>query len=173
MRLRDLCRSAGTRSAPKARMPSADRKRVLFVDDDEDTRETIAELIALLGHECVTAGSGAQCLAALDRFVPHVIFVDIGLPDMTGHELAAIIRKTRLPDVTIIAVSGRAAPSDVERSLEAGITMHLAKPIGCDTLRQLVGDATTTTANAATPARAPRGAAAGGAPSRVRLARGR
>jgi CheY-like chemotaxis protein len=116
-------------------------KRVLLVDDDEDTRESVAELLELLGHECATAGSGGEALSTLERFDPHVIFVDIGLPDMSGHELARAIRTLERPQVPIIAVSGRAQPADIARSLEHGIDLHLAKPIGYEALREIVGDA--------------------------------
>ncbi|MBZ0236120.1 MAG: response regulator [Deltaproteobacteria bacterium] len=117
-------------------------KRVLLVEDDDDTRELVAELFALLGHECQTAATGSEALAVLEGFEPHIVFVDLGLPDMTGHELAEMIRTTYRPDVAIIVVSGRTQPADVARSMETGIALHLAKPIGYDALRRIVGDAT-------------------------------
>ena|SRR5688572_6680026 len=124
--------------------PPDQTKRVLLVDDDADTRDALAELFILLGHQCRTAGTGADALAAIESFRPQILFVDIGLPDMTGHDLAREIRAREIEParVPIIAVSGRAQPADVERSLESGIDLHLAKPIGIDALRKLVGDAT-------------------------------
>jgi two-component system CheB/CheR fusion protein len=112
---------------------------VLLVDDDLDIRETVSELIELLGHECVTAGSGQDALEILESYSPDLILVDIGLPDMAGHELAAIVRRTYRRSVAIVAVSGRSQPSDIARSLRAGIDGHLAKPIGCEQLRQVIG----------------------------------
>jgi CheY-like chemotaxis protein len=149
-------------------------KRVLLVDDDEDTRETVAELLELLGHECATAGSGSEALSTLARFDPHVIFVDIGLPDMTGHDLARAIRALERAQVPIIAVSGRAQPSDIARSLEHGIDLHLAKPIGYESLREIVGDAQpaalrgTGRGGARAPARTGTGAGPGGVARSVR-----
>lgn len=125
------------------RMASASerQKRVLLVDDDEDTRESVAELFELLGHQCVTAATAAEALELLEGLDPHVIFVDIGLPDMPGHELARTIRGLDRPQVPIIAVSGRAQPSDIARSLDHGIDLHIPKPIGYEVLRRIVGDA--------------------------------
>jgi CheY-like chemotaxis protein len=120
----------------------AERQKVLVVDDDEDTREGLAELIAILGHEAFTAGSGAQAIALFVEHQPDVVCIDIGLPDMNGHELASRLgvlaggRRVRL-----IAISGWAQPDVVARSYAAGMHLHIVKPVGITTLREVVGDA--------------------------------
>jgi CheY-like chemotaxis protein len=120
----------------------AERKRVLVVDDDADTREMTAELLVVLGHDVRTAATGNEALAALDAFWPDVAFVDIGLPDISGHEVAARMRAVRpLGTMVIVALSGRSQAADIERSVAAGMDMHLVKPIGYDSLRRVVGDA--------------------------------
>jgi CheY-like chemotaxis protein len=156
-------------------MSLPDRKRILFVDDDDDTREMDQELFELLGHECVTAGSGGEALAALDHFDPHVIFLDIGLPDMSGQELARAIRARLGDEIPIIAVSARSQPADVQRSMDSGIDLHLPKPIGVETFRRLVGDAKqrSSRAHERTTRENPRRAPPGSARPRARMARGR
>jgi CheY-like chemotaxis protein len=118
-----------------------DRKRVLVVEDDADTRETMAELLELLGHEVRAVGTGYEALAAVDAFWPDVAFIDIGLPDIGGHEVAARIRTVRpAGTMLLIALSGRSQPVDVERSEESGMDLHLVKPIGYEVLRRIVGE---------------------------------
>lgn len=114
--------------------------RVLVVDDDPDTRETVTDLVTLLGHECDSAGSGAEALEVLERFEPHVILLDLGLPDISGHDVARTIRASRCSDITIVAISGRSEVADRARSKESGIDLHLVKPVGAETLGQVLGD---------------------------------
>lgn len=120
-----------------------ERRRVLLVEDDRDTREVIAELLELLGHECRSVGSARSALEALAAFEPNLVLLDIGLPDMNGHELAREVRARCRRDVIIAAVTGHVQPSDVKRSFEAGINEHLAKPIGAHALRRLIERART------------------------------
>lgn len=137
MRLHD-----GTPAALYLRMVAlSEGKRILVVDDDADTRDTVADLLGLLGHECITAATAEEALEAFEAFGPNVVFVDIGLPDMSGHQLAQVIRAKYGAAVPIIAVSGRSQPSDLARSRECGIDLHMVKPVGYDALRNVVGKA--------------------------------
>lgn len=115
-----------------------ERRKVLLVEDDRDTREVIAELLELLGHEVRSAGSARTALEMLDAYDPDIVLVDIGLPDMSGHELAREVRARCRREVIIAAVTGHVQPSDVKRSFESGINLHLAKPIGSYALRRLM-----------------------------------
>ncbi len=113
-------------------------RKVLLVEDDRETREIIAELLMLLGHQCRAAGTAASALEALADYAPQVVLLDLGLPDMSGHDLARRVRARCGQPTLIAAVTGRVRPSDIRRSFESGIDLHLAKPIGCHALRRVL-----------------------------------
>lgn len=107
--------------------------KILLVDDNEDARFMTAEYLRALGHEVLEGESGHDCLRAAEATAPTVAILDIGLPDMTGYELAEILR-SRLPEIHLIAVSGYAAESDRARSTAAGFAKHFAKPVMMKTI---------------------------------------
>jgi signal transduction histidine kinase/CheY-like chemotaxis protein len=113
--------------------------RILIVEDSVDAAETLALLLYLRGHEVRTAGDGPAGLNAAHAFRPHVILCDIGLPGMSGYEVAERLRKqadfTRTP---LIAISGYGQEEDLQRSHEAGFDLHLTKPVEPDTLAALL-----------------------------------
>jgi signal transduction histidine kinase/CheY-like chemotaxis protein len=103
--------------------------RVLVVDDNVDAADALAEMLALEGHEVRTASSGASALECLEGFHADVALLDIGLPDISGHELAASIRRDpRWRSMRLIALTGYGRGPDVERALAAGFDAHLTKP---------------------------------------------
>ena len=113
---------------------------VLVVDDNVDAAETLMMFLELHGCTVRTAHSGAAALAALAGAMPRVALFDIGLPDMTGYELASRVR--RMPggaSVMLIAATGWGQDSDRQRASEAGFDHHLTKPIDFDKLRALMG----------------------------------
>ena len=111
--------------------------RALVVDDDEDARELVTEVLRSRGMEVVTASSADEGLAALDRDVPDVIVSDIAMPEHDGYELIRQIRQ-RSSDrggmVPAVALTAYARPEDTERSLSSGFQLHLAKPVDMDYL---------------------------------------
>lgn len=120
-----------------------ERKKVLVVDDDEDTREGLADLLDILGHEVFIAGSGTQAISIFDEHQPDVVCIDIGLPGMNGHELASRISSLAgSRRVRLIAITGWSQPDVIARSRAAGMDLHIVKPVGIATLRGIVGDAT-------------------------------
>jgi CheY-like chemotaxis protein len=121
-----------------------DRKRILLVEDDGDTREMVGELLELLGHEVHTAGTGADAVRAVAGRDADAAFdvalVDIGLPDLSGHEVAVRMRSVSpRRELRIVALSGRSQPADIARSLASGMELHLVKPAGYEDLRRVVG----------------------------------
>jgi CheY-like chemotaxis protein len=112
------------------------RRRVLIVDDNEDSGELMALLIEKLGHETRVAAEGTRALELAAEFKPNIVFLDIGLPGMNGFEVA---RRMRLLPATatipIVAVTGYTRDSDREQAASAGFSEHFAKPIGMDRLR--------------------------------------
>jgi two-component system, OmpR family, response regulator len=113
--------------------------RVLVVEDYPDTATSTALLLKLFGHEVDVAGDGPTALRAAAAFPPDVVLLDIGLPGMDGYEVARRLRGQPLARRPFfIAVSGYRQPADRRREVEAGIDMHLLKPVDPDHLRLLL-----------------------------------
>jgi PAS domain S-box-containing protein len=105
-------------------------RRILVVDDNRDSAATLVMLLRLLGHEVRDANNGQTALAILDQFIPDLVLLDLGMPEMSGYEVAKRIRsQPRLRNTRIVALSGYAGPTDRERSHDAGIDDHLVKPV--------------------------------------------
>ncbi|MGZ5198914.1 MAG: PAS domain S-box protein [Telluria sp.] len=116
--------------------------RVLVVDDNADAAESLAELLRLLGHTTRMAHDGPQGYRAAQDFRPDLVFLDIGLPGMSGHEVARAIRRTQgLEQVVLIALTGWGAASDMTLSQEAGFDQHLTKPVSFEALEQALSAA--------------------------------
>lgn len=114
-------------------------RSVLIVEDDRDTAQTLAELLALSGHRVQVANDAATGIALARQLRPDVILCDIGLPDRDGYEVARELRAD--PDLAatrLVALSGWAQPEDVQRALEAGFEAHLPKPPALDRLEALL-----------------------------------
>ena len=105
-------------------------RRVLVVDDNRDGAESLAEIVELLGHVADVAFDGPSALEKASANRPHVVLCDIGLPGMSGYEVAKALRASGANQMQLIALSGYAQAEDVKRALEAGFDSHLAKP--CD-----------------------------------------
>lgn len=109
---------------------SSAEKRVLLVDDNEDSRELLAGLLELQGYRVEAAGDARAAIVIASRFRPEVVVLDLGLPDVDGWELARRLRQLAgLARVRIVALTGYGSDVDRERSREAGIDVHLLKPI--------------------------------------------
>jgi signal transduction histidine kinase len=117
------------------------RRRVLLVDDNVDTVEMLAQLLAMDGQDVRTAHDGASALAVAADFQPDVILMDIGLPGMNGYEVASRMRKQEALDkVLLVALTGYDQEEDHRRSKEAGFDFHLIKPVTLKVLQTLLGD---------------------------------
>ncbi|MFX1675796.1 ATP-binding protein [Paraburkholderia sp. A2WS-5] len=118
--------------APPAGNGSAARRlRVLIVDDNDDASSSLAAVLE--HHDVHTASCGEQALAMADRLRPQVIILDLGLPDVSGYEVAerisgrkAGVNGNRRP--VLVALTGYGLPDDVERSRQAGFDHHIVKP---------------------------------------------
>jgi PAS domain S-box-containing protein len=123
---------------PKPAEPPQVSKRVLVVDDNLDTANTLQLLLRSLGHETRVANDGANALRAADEFHPDVVLLDIGMPGMNGYEIARHLRTRRYGRVKIVAITGWGAEVDRKRSSDAGFDLHLVKPVDESELRQLL-----------------------------------
>jgi PAS domain S-box-containing protein len=113
--------------------------RVLVVDDNRDAALSLAMLLRLLGHDVQTAHDGHEALQLLKGSVPDLVFLDIGMPEMDGYEVARRIRGTPgLSNVVLAALTGWGQQEDRRRSAEAGFDHHLIKPVEADILGNLL-----------------------------------
>ena len=114
------------------------KRRVLIVDDGEDTAESLAALLEFWNYDVSIASEGSRALALASGQRPDVIVLDIGLPGMNGYELAGHFRSRYGQAIRLIAMTGYGRPEDVERAREAGFDVHLVKPIDPDQLRNVI-----------------------------------
>ncbi len=114
--------------------------RVLVVDDCPDTRTSLHMLLNLWGFEVREAADGPGALRAAAEFEPDTVLLDVGLPGMSGYEVARRLRQTPdLRGVLIVALTGFGRDSDADRARQAGADLHFVKPIDPDLLRVVVG----------------------------------
>jgi signal transduction histidine kinase/ActR/RegA family two-component response regulator len=118
------------RAAPRA-PESAERKyRILLVDDNVDFVASLSLLLQGAGHEVAIAHDADQALEAARKLVPEVCFLDLGLPRVSGYELAGLLRaEPAAANATLVALSGWGQQRDRQRSRDAGFALHLVKPV--------------------------------------------
>jgi len=118
---------------------SADR-RVLVVEDDEDSALLLAETLGDHGFVVEVAHDGSSALEKAALFKPQVAVLDVGLPDMDGYQLATRMRGlTELPpELRLIALTGYGGDEERQRSREAGFDVHLVKPVMPDVLAKAI-----------------------------------
>ena len=115
--------------------------RILVVDDNVDAAEMLSTLLQLDGHQVWTAHDGKAALETAQARRPDVILLDIGLPEINGHEVARRLRSHEAFRRTIvIAMTGFGQERDLQQSLEAGCDAHLTKPVAPQALRTFLRD---------------------------------
>jgi CheY-like chemotaxis protein len=129
-------------AAPTAPGAPSPPRRILVVDDNVDAARTLAELLALDGHEVHVEHDGPSAVEAARRLHPDVALLDIGLPGFSGLEVARRLRaEPALAGLFLVALSGWVQAADLQRSREAGFDHHLAKPVRVATLEGLLASA--------------------------------
>jgi len=110
--------------------PAAAARRVLVVDDQADSTDSLALFLRLRGHQVHTASDGPGALEEFARCQPEVVFLDLGLPGMSGYDVARRLRAMpEARDVRLVAVTGYGTEADREQTRAAGFDVHLAKPV--------------------------------------------
>jgi signal transduction histidine kinase/CheY-like chemotaxis protein len=112
-------------------------RRILVVDDNHDSANSMADLLRMDGHKVVTVFDGASALVTAPALNPDLVLLDIGLPDINGYEVAQNLRAAG-SQACVVAMSGYGQPEDRRKATLAGFDMHLVKPIDPDTLRRLL-----------------------------------
>jgi len=124
-----------TASRP-AQQDSRPGRRILVVDDHRDTLRSMQLLLTRLGYQVLAAENMTQALRIADEEEFDILLSDIGLPDGSGLELIRRIRQTR--NVPALALSGFGMDEDLQRSLDAGFSDHLTKPVSLDRLQSAI-----------------------------------
>jgi len=115
--------------------------RIVVVEDNDDIRSTVVELIRKLGHDVWIASDGPSGIDIIERARPDIALVDIGLPGLDGYELARRISACPALEATrLVAMTGYGQPEDRRRAIEAGFQAHLVKPVSLEDFRQLTRD---------------------------------
>ena len=117
-----------------------ERKRVLVIEDNFDSAETLAAMVDMMGHEAHTAHDGPSGIVEFSRLNPAVVLLDIGLPGLSGFEVAQQLRSIQNVNgsIKIIALTGYGSDDDRERTKAAGFDHHLVKPVDFRVLEKLL-----------------------------------
>jgi signal transduction histidine kinase/ActR/RegA family two-component response regulator len=127
---------------PDAIASSVPPARILIVDDNKDAADSLALSLELAGHTVSTAYDGQEGIALALAFAPDVLLLDLGMPGLTGFEIARRIRQQPWgKDLNLIAVTGWGQEQDRRRTQEAGFNAHLTKPVGAAELQKALGNA--------------------------------
>ena len=112
--------------------------RVLVVDDNEDAADSLATLLGVVGYQVKIAYDGPQAIEAADEFQPDVALLDIGLPRLSGYDIARHVRQRRGDEVLLVAITGWGQEEDRRKAREAGFDHHFTKPADFEVLLQLI-----------------------------------
>lgn len=117
------------------------RQKILVVDDNRDAASSLAMLLKILGNDVRTAHDGQSALAAFVDFQPSLVLLDLGLPDISGYDVAGRMRELpQFHGVMLVALTGWGQDEDRRRTQEAGFDQHLVKPVNLDALQILLTD---------------------------------
>ena len=133
--------------APEVREPAAApagepafRQRILVVDDNVDAAESLGTMLAYSGHDVRVAHGGVEALSTAREFVPNVMILDLGMPEMDGYAVARAVRSDpKFASTRLIALSGYGQPDDRRRTADVGFDEHLVKPVEHDVLNAALG----------------------------------
>ncbi|AEG93240.1 candidate histidine kinase, hybrid [Ramlibacter tataouinensis TTB310] len=120
-------------------VPTTRPRRVLIIDDNKDAADTLASVVALGGHTTETAYDGPSGLAAAERMKPDCVLLDVGMPQMDGHEVARALRAMpALRGCLIVAVTGWGQSQDRQLTQASGFDAHLVKPASVEAVMELL-----------------------------------
>jgi CheY-like chemotaxis protein len=111
---------------------------VVIVDDNHDAADSMALLAQLEGADTRVAYAAEPALAAIEKWIPDVVLLDIGMPGMDGYEVCRRIRAKHGQGIALIAVSGWGQDADKQLAMNAGFDAHLTKPADPEILAQTI-----------------------------------
>ncbi len=112
--------------------------RVLIVDDQPDIVNTLASCVKQWGHQVETAYSGQEALTVAEGFDPHVVLLDIMMPDMDGYTVATKLRKMGQMETTVVGVTALQDDDHRHKGWDSGFHFYLVKPVNPDKLKKLL-----------------------------------
>lgn len=125
--------------------------RVLVVDDNKDSAQTLGMMLKIMGNDVRTAHDGLEAIETASDYRPHVILLDLGMPKLNGYDVCRRIREQEWgADMLIIALTGWGQAEDRQRTKEAGFDHHLVKPVDVAKLNELLDDASVRRRSAST-----------------------
>jgi CheY-like chemotaxis protein len=126
-------------------------ERVVVADDNPAMTSVLSLALRMWGFDVVVAHDGVAAIESIRKEHPAVALIDIGLPGLTGLEVARVVRATGAGPLLMVALSGYGEEQDRLRSREAGFDRHLVKPVDPEVLRQIVVSARDAKRTTATP----------------------
>ena len=115
------------------------QRRILIVDDNHDSADSLAMLMEITGNKTYLAHDGVEAVKAVEKYRPEVVLLDIGLPQLDGYEVCRRVREQAWgKDIVVIALTGWGQDDDRRKSEEAGFNGHLVKPVDYDKLLDLL-----------------------------------
>ncbi|MEO8465281.1 MAG: ATP-binding protein [Gammaproteobacteria bacterium] len=119
--------------------PISIRRRVLVVDDNQDSATSLAMLLGMKGHETRTANDGIEAIEIANEFRPQLVLLDIGMPKLNGYETARLMRQKEWGRrALLVALTGWGQETDRARSSDAGFDAHLTKPVDFAVVQRLL-----------------------------------
>lgn len=113
-------------------------RKVLIVDDNTDVANSLQKILTHFGHATMTANDGASALSKAAEFKPELVFLDIGLPDMTGYDVARHLREQYGKELKIVALTGFGQEKDKNMAMESGFNFHFTKPVSIRMINEVI-----------------------------------
>jgi CheY-like chemotaxis protein/two-component sensor histidine kinase len=138
-----LSKPSAANDAPANEPETSPQRRILIVDDNIDSADSLAMLLEITGNKTYMAHDGVEAIEAIEEHRPEVVLLDIGLPKLDGHEVCRHVRQQPWgKDIVMIALTGWGQEDDRRKSEEAGFNGHLVKPVDYDRLLELLSSTT-------------------------------
>ena len=142
VRLPVLSKPSDVTQTPAIEPELSPQRRILIVDDNRDSADSLAMLLEITGNKTYMAHDGIEAIEAIKEHRPELVLLDIGLPKLDGHEVCRHVRQEPWgKDIVMIALTGWGQEDDRRKSEEAGFNGHLVKPVDYDTLLELLKSA--------------------------------
>ncbi len=121
-----------------------DQITIVIVEDEPDTAEMFAEMMRLEGYDVFKSYNGETAKELIEQNVPDAVVLDIMMPDLSGLDILRWMRSNEAVEhVSVVVVSAKSLPTDIEAGLDAGATVYLTKPVAYQDLRDAVSKALT------------------------------
>jgi len=115
------------------------KERILVVDDQRDVADALTRLLQTLGYEARAVYDGRRAIDEAVEFLPDLMFIDIGVPNIDGYKTVATLRGHReCAHAILIALTGWTQPEDRHRAFESGFDLHITKPMNIDKLMEVL-----------------------------------